>query len=198
MRVLDRDGARGLTMRGVAAELGVAAASLYGHVASKEELVQLVLDRFFGRIPLSLPGATWQEQLKEFMRTVRQLFLEHPGTAELTLGRVPSGPNFLLRLETLLGVLLAAGLPGWVAAYAGDLLGLYVGAYVFEETMGEHTPDFSSDVASQMQAWLAALPVDRFPHTVALAKAITAGDVDERFEWGADVIIRGLGTYVEE
>jgi TetR/AcrR family transcriptional regulator, tetracycline repressor protein len=196
-RVLDRDGARGLTMRNVAAELGVAAASLYGHVANKEELVQMVLDRVFDRLPTSYPGLSWQEQLKEFLRTVRRTFLEHPGLAELTLGRVPAGPNFLVHLESLLQILHDARLPDRIAAFTGDLLGLYVGAYVYEETMQHSAQEMGPDRLKAMSDWFASLPPDRFPRTVALATTLTSGDSDERFEWGADVLIRGLATYAE-
>ncbi len=195
IRVLDRDGTKGLTMRAVAAELGVAAASLYGHVANKEELVQLILDRLFAELPTSYPGDTWQEQLKEFMRTTRRLFLAHPGSAELTLGRIPLGPSFLVHLEALLGIARAAHLPDRVTAYAGDLLGLYIGAYVYEETLGDRA--MTPEMVAGMGEWFASLPADRFPNTVALAGAMTAGDSDERFEWGADVLIRGLASYAE-
>ena len=196
VRVLDRDGAKGLTMRRVADELGVAAASLYGHVANKEELIQLVLDRLFAELPLTLPGDTWQEQLKAFMRRAREIFRSHPGSAELTMGRVPMGPNFLVHLESLLAVGRAAGLPDRVVAFAGDLLGLYIGAFVFEETMADQA--MTPEVAEAMGAWFASLPAARFPNIRALAGVMTAGDNDERFEWGADVLIRGLGTYVDD
>jgi AcrR family transcriptional regulator len=196
IRVLDRAGAKGLTMRAVAAELGVAAASLYGHVTNKEELVQLILDRLFGELPTSYPGDTWQEQLLEFMRTTRRLLLSHPGSAELTLGRVPIGPNFLVHLESLLGIARSARLPDWVAAFAGDLLGLYVGAFVFEETMSDQA--MTPDVVAAMGKWFASLPAEQFPNTVALAGAMTAGDNEQRFEWGAEVLIRGLASYAED
>jgi TetR/AcrR family tetracycline transcriptional repressor len=193
IRVLDRDGSKGLTMRRVADELGVAAASLYGHVANKEELIQLVLDRLFGELPTTFSGDTWQEQLKEFMRTVRRLFLAHPGSAELTMGRVPLGPNFLVHLESLLKIGRAAGLPDRIVAFAGDLLGLYIGAYVFEETMADQA--MTPEAVDAMGKWFASLPPAHFPNILALAGIMTAGDSNERFEWGVDVLIRGLGTY---
>jgi AcrR family transcriptional regulator len=194
IRVLDRDGASGLTMRAVAQELGVAAASLYGHVASKEELVQLVLDRVLSSLPIEYTGDTWQEQLKAFMRAVRSLFRAHPGAAQLTMGRIPIGPNFVVHLEALLGVGRAAGLPDQALAFAGDLLGLYVGAYTYEESLEEQAT--SVEFVDAMRAWFSSLPPDRFPNVVALAPVLTAGDADERFEWGLDVLIRGLGTFV--
>jgi TetR/AcrR family tetracycline transcriptional repressor len=43
-----------------------------------------------------------------------------------------------------------------------------------------------------------SLPADRFPNTVALAGTLTAGSADDRFEWGLDVIVRGLATYLKD
>ena len=59
LQVLETDGGDALTMRRVADEIGVSASSLYGYVANKEELVQLVLDRIFEELvppPEAAPG----------------------------------------------------------------------------------------------------------------------------------------------
>ena len=42
--------------------------------------------------------------------------------------------------------------------------------------------------------YFASLPADRFPHTVALADELVSGGPDERFEFGLDVIVRGLAA----
>jgi hypothetical protein len=49
-----------------------------------------------------------------------------------------------------------------------------------------------------MGKWFASLPAEQFPNTVALAGAMTAGDNEQRFEWGAEVLIRGLASYAED
>jgi TetR/AcrR family tetracycline transcriptional repressor len=109
------------------------------------------------------------------------------------MGRVPLGPNFLVQLESLLKIGRAAGLPDRIVAFAGDLLGLYIGAYVFEETMADQA--MTPEAVDAMGKWLASLPPAHFPNILAVAGIMTAGDSNERFEWGADVLIRGLGTY---
>lgn len=46
-----------------------------------------------------------------------------------------------------------------------------------------------------MRQYFAALPVDRFPNVVSLAGPLTAGsEGDERFEFGLDVLVRGLAA----
>ena len=71
LTLLDRDGLAGLSMRKLADELGVGAASLYWHVGDKEELLGLLLDRIVGETQLVEPDpGNWQEQVKEMGREV--------------------------------------------------------------------------------------------------------------------------------
>ena len=58
LQVLEKDGGEALTMRRVADQIGVSASSLYGYVANKEELVQLVLDRIFEEVEVP-PTGSW-------------------------------------------------------------------------------------------------------------------------------------------
>jgi TetR/AcrR family tetracycline transcriptional repressor len=51
---------------------------------------------------------------------------------------------------------------------------------------------------AQMQEWFLSLPPDQFPNMLALAGAMVEGTIDERFEWGLDLLIRGLATYVSD
>jgi AcrR family transcriptional regulator len=199
LAIVEEAGADALTMRRVADRLGVAAASLYGHVANKEELIQLLLDRVFGEMAVPDREATdWQAEGLQWLREARTVFRRHPGVAGLTLGRIPLGVNSLVRMEALLAIVRRAGLPDQQAAYVGDLFGLYLGAFVQEEDMmaksaaGQPPEDF----AASFKAWLAALPAEQFPNMVALAGPLAAGSVDERFEWGLDVLIRGLATFI--
>ena len=53
------------------------------------------------------------------------------------------------------------------------------------------------EFVGQFAAWMRSLPADRFPNTVALSQELVAGDGDQRFEWGMNVIIRGLATYLD-
>jgi len=195
LRVLEADGGEALTMRRVADEIGVSASSLYGYVANKEELVQLVLDRIFEDIAVP-PTSSWQETLKELGRAMLAMYRRHPGVAALTLGRVAVTPSMLAMGERILAELRAAGLPDQVAAFAGDLGGLYVGAIAYEQDV---TPlaGQEKDFLAQFTAWMKSLPADRFPNTVALADTLVSGNAHDRFEWGLDVLVRGLATYLE-
>jgi AcrR family transcriptional regulator len=201
LKVIEADGGDALTMRRVADEIGVSASALYGYVANKEELVQLVLEQIIGEIPQpgemndgAEPEGDWQDLMRTFAREMLGIFKRHPGVAGLTMGRVPFGPSMLKGSEYILGRLRAAGLPDQVVAYVGDLGGLYVGALAYEQ---EVTPIAEpGEFAAQAAAWMKSLPKDEFPNTVELADLLVAGSPEDRFEWGLDVIIRGLASYL--
>jgi len=197
LQVLEAGGGQALTMRRVADQIGASASSLYGYVANKDELVQLVLDRIIAEIEFPpADGNSWQERLKDFGRAMLGVFRRHPGVAELTLGRVPWGPSMLAMGERMLAELRAAGIPDQVAAYVGDLAALYVGAFAYEQDVMS-MPGPGDDQRGQMAAYLRSLPVGHFPNTVALADEIVAGEGDDRFEWGMDVLVRGLASYLQ-
>jgi AcrR family transcriptional regulator len=198
MTVLDRDGLTGLSMRKLADELGVGAASLYWHVGDKEELLGLLLDRIVGETEVPEPDPeNWQEQVKEMGRESRRLLQRHRDAAQISLGRIPVGPHSMPVLERYLAVLVAAGLPSRVIAHAADMFALYVGGFAFEESM--RVPPLGDERAGQEQLaeYFRSLPPDEFPSLVALAGDLTAGDNDERFEFALELLVRGLEAMAE-
>jgi AcrR family transcriptional regulator len=199
LRVLDAEGVDALTMRRVASELGTGAGALYWHVASKEELLVLLIDQVAGELELPEPDpARWQEQLKEAGRGMRALMKRHRDVARISLGRIPLGPNTIRVAEWQLGLMRAAGVPDRTAALTGDLFALYVGAFAYEESLGLQSPDGKQrsphEIVAMIGEYFASLPADRFPNIAALSDELVAGDPDERFEFGMDVLIRGLAA----
>jgi AcrR family transcriptional regulator len=185
-----------LNMRAVAERLGTGPASLYAHVSGKDELVALMIDRLAGAIYVPEPGkGPWQDQVKEVIRGIRRELARHRDLAFGSLGNIPTGPNSLRVINGVLGVMREARLPDQVIAFAVDILPLYATATAFEETLrslkdnpGEEGAAFHAEI----HRYFAALPVDRFPHIVALAGALASGEGDDRFEFGLDALIRGV------
>jgi AcrR family transcriptional regulator len=187
--LLERDGLQGLSMRRLAQELGSGAASLYWHVGDKEELLGLLLDRIVGEAqPPDPDPENWQGTVKELARATRRHLARRRDAAQLSLGRVPTGPNSLPVLERNLAVLAASGLPPHVVAYAADMFALYVGAFAYEESLsheGQASPE-------QIGEYFRSLPPDQFPTLNRLADELVAGDVDARFEFAIELLVRGL------
>jgi AcrR family transcriptional regulator len=191
LRVLDEEGLDAISMRRVAQALGTGVASLYAHVANKEQLMQLVLDRIYGE--LTVPPADperWQEQLKDFARDLRALFLRHRDVARITFGPMPVGPNFVVVLERFLAILDAGGVRGPLVGATGDILSLYAQAFALEESASYAATTKPGGAA--ISDYLSALPADRFPHVIAIAAMMQDGNADDRFELGLDLLIRGI------
>jgi hypothetical protein len=166
-------------------------------VGSKDELLELVVERVIGEVPPFAPAdpERWQEQLKEMARAIRAVFSRHRDVARASFARIPLGENALLGSEWLLSVLRAGGLPDNVVALAADLLPMYVMAVCYEESLyasEDVTPEVMRSYVDNMSRYFASLPPDRFPNLVALAGPLTEGGGDERFEFGLDVLIGGL------
>ena len=193
--LLDREGIAGLSMRRLAKELDVGAASLYWHVGDKEELLGLLLDRIVGESEVPDPDpANWQEQMKELGRESRRLLQRHRDAAQISMGRVPVGPNSMPVMERNLAILVAAGLPPRVLSLGADMFALYVGGFAFEESLrGDESAD-----PEQLAEYFRSLPKKEFPTLVALADDLTAGDADERFEFGLELLVRGLEAMAKD
>ena len=91
-------------------------------------------------------------------------------------------------------MLAASNLPPRVIAYAADMFALYVGGFAFEESLrGDESAD-----PEQLAEYFRSLPKKEFPTLVALADDLTAGDADERFEFGLELLLRGLEAMAKD
>lgn len=118
LAVVDADGLAALTMRRLASEVGVEAASLYNHVRGKEDLLDAVVERARDemRLPEQWP-ADWRDGLALIFEAYLAMLLAHPHLIPLAGRRTAPGP-------TGIDLMVAEGLPRpdaedlWQAALA--------------------------------------------------------------------------------
>ena len=123
LTVISTDGAQALTMRALAARLGVVPGALYRHVRSKEELHDLVLDAVLAEVDCRAdPTQPWTAQVTALTHRLRAALEHHPGVAALLKTRDPLSPASLALAEAYLAPLLTAGLSGPEAALAFRLV----------------------------------------------------------------------------
>ncbi|NSC21574.1 TetR/AcrR family transcriptional regulator [Streptomyces albus subsp. chlorinus] len=195
LAVLDREGLEVLSMRKVAAEVGVAVSALYAHVRDKDELLQVMYEHVYTRFSVPDPDPdNWQEQVRELARQLRRLLLSHRDMARISMGRFPAGPNLVVQLERMLALFLAAGLPAPIATKAGDMLSLLVEGVVLETDMW-HERGIDDESDEEIRTYFAELPKERFPKLSEHGPAMFADSPESRFEVFLDVFISGLASY---
>ena len=202
LKILPAEGIDAVSMRRVATELGTGPASLYAHVAHKEELLELVFDEVVAEVHIPEPDpARWQEQVRRMWIDSHAALARNGDIARVALGRVPAGPHSMRVAEAVMTVLRAGGVPDKAIAWAVDVVGLYVVANAIEGAVyadRQRSDQERQEYWSRVGTYFSAMPADRFPTTVALAPLMMTGGGDERFAFGLDLIIGGLGSLVEE
>jgi AcrR family transcriptional regulator len=195
LAVIAQDGAQALTMRALAARLGVVPGALYHHVGNKQQLHDLVLDGVLAEVDLHLdPSLAWTDQLKVLATRLRQVLEAHPGVAGILKTRDPLGPNSLALAEAFLGPLQTAGFADREAGLAFFLLLDYTIGFavsspatsVNEQRVRDHA------IRSQLHQFFRSLPPDRFPALVALGEHVWVDNRDQRFTAGLQVLVDGL------
>jgi len=191
------EGLDAVSMRRIAQALDTGPASLYVYVANREELHELLFDAAIARIQTEpVDPKRWREQLKALGRRMVELMVDdYPGIAILAMTHIPVGDNALRVTESMLALLKAGGASDQSAAYAADLLSMYVTAIAFEQSLYAtrySDPEHEMHEVEKIARRFATLDAGRYPTMAAIAPFMTRGDGDERFELGMDVLINGL------
>jgi AcrR family transcriptional regulator len=89
-----------VTMRQVAQVLGVAPMTLYTYVPGKAELLDLMLDAAYARMPRAdTLGLPWRQRLSAIAAENMALFEAHPWAAAISTIRPPLGPGQMAKYE---------------------------------------------------------------------------------------------------
>jgi AcrR family transcriptional regulator len=194
LAVIGHDGVEALTMRGLAARLGVVPGAVYHHVRSKQQLQDLVLDSVLAEVDVHLdPSLPWVEQLKVLAQRLRRALEAHPGIAGILKTRDPLGPHSLALAEAFLRPLQLAGFGDREAGLAFFLLLDYTIGFAVSSPTSVNEQRVGDDaIRAQLHEFFRSLPPDRFPALVALGEHVWLDNRDERFEAGLDVLVDGL------
>ena len=209
--VADAEGPDAISMRRIARELRAGPMSLYWHVGSKEELLDLMLESIEAEVEVPEPSGDWRADLRAFARRTRAGMLAHRWAMEFLGGRPPSGPNDARNLERLLGVLDGLGLD---ARTTMDILGT-VATYVMgavireaQEIRGERDRELAEqnltegEISAEHERyrnWFVAS--GQYPHIARFMDEDVDPDDpetrDERFEFGLDCVLDGIAVRLQ-
>jgi AcrR family transcriptional regulator len=195
LAVIAEDGVQALTMRSLAARLGVVPGAVYRHVRNKQQLQDLLLDNVLAEIDVHLdPSLSWTGQLKVLAHRLRQVLEAHPGVAGILKTRDPLGPHSLALAEAFLEPLQAAGFGDRQAGLAFFLLVDYTIGFAVSGISTSANEQRVRDPATrtQLHRFFRSLPPDRFPALVTLGEHVWVDNRDERFNAGLDALVAGL------
>ena len=165
LALLAERGADAVTVRGIAARVGVAPNAVYTYFPDKAAVVQGLLEQLLGRVNhdrFADPSQPWRDRVRALALELRAELLAHPGAVHLMLARPPDGPHAKAVRETLLSILADAGLGSRAAADASHLITVHIlGSVAFE----------------------VAEPVD------------DPGVETRRFRWGLDRLLDGFAAH---
>jgi AcrR family transcriptional regulator len=189
----DADGLEAVSMARVAERLGFTTMSLYRHVASKDDLLALMLDAAT-QAPATLDGpfAGWREGLEHWCRELLLGLRRHPWVLDMPIGGPAMTPGQFTWLDRGLGALADTNLTEPEKASVVLLLN---GAVMWQARL-------SADIGPETtRAALLITPLvdaERFP---ALRKALDAGifeddSIESDLEFGLDRVLDGIDRLV--
>lgn len=184
VQVGDQGGLAAVTMRSVAAALGTGAGSLYRHVRSRVELIDLMVDHVAGEYALGSPTGDWALDLAEVVEQGLAIHHRHPWLVDVATAPVP-GPNGVRFIEHVLEVLVEHSAPDARKLVAMAVMNALITAFARHDSVGrdaaraiDQARYLSAVVTPQTHPRLAALSApasasgaEAFPSIVVAAVA---------------------------
>ncbi|MET9509485.1 TetR/AcrR family transcriptional regulator C-terminal domain-containing protein [Streptomyces flavidovirens] len=205
--IADTEGLSALSMRGVAARLGVSAMSPYRYVPSKDDLILLMADTAFGEesYPANAPEE-WRSRIELGARTLWTLYRKHPWLAQIgSLTRPLLVPNLMVHGEWVLRALDGHGLDPTKLFDIHVLLYSHVQGLAVHLEMEAHAAAATGQsedqwMDSRTPALRELVESGRFPTFTKVVGAFEDGydlRLDALFEFGLKALLDGLTSIVE-
>ncbi|MBL7500160.1 TetR/AcrR family transcriptional regulator C-terminal domain-containing protein [Frankia sp. CNm7] len=188
--VLREGGMDALTLRCVAERLDTTIASLYRHIASRDELIALIADHVMGDIRLDRTGRGWRADIEALMRDFRRIGIDQPLPSSAR-NRSGYGPNMLRVVDAALRLFLEAGLTEKKAGYATiTMLELMASSAVLRVHRGQASGRAKgSDGFGEL---LDQLPADQFTALRTSGDFYVSAQADDIFEHSMALFLDGV------
>jgi AcrR family transcriptional regulator len=190
LAIADERGLEAVTMRAVAARIGVTAMALYPYVKSKDDLLDGLVGRLLAELSLPDPAEPWQDRLRAIGRSARETARRHPAVMPLLFARPAVTPDAVRVVETLYQALLDAGVPDEEVARVERLLSTFVVGYAISEASGRFTGRDPSERGAVLERRAMLQGVDLPSHRRLAPKLETAVSWEAEFETDLDDLER--------
>ncbi|MCD0449420.1 TetR/AcrR family transcriptional regulator C-terminal domain-containing protein [Actinocorallia sp. API 0066] len=189
--VIERDGAKALSMRKVAAELGVGTMSLYTHVPDRDALIEEIAQTVLAGIDApeaTSPNQDWKVNARAMVGAFRAAARRHPRSMHLVLTRKLELEFSWRAAERALSLLVAAGFDGETSVRVIRTLMSYAIGCQMVAGGALDTPDRLPDTALR--------PIrddpDLFPRSLALIEQLLNPDPEADFTTGLEMLLAAM------
>jgi AcrR family transcriptional regulator len=195
----DNAGIDSLSMRQLAADLGVVPMALYKHVANKEQLLDGMVDVIVGEIDPPTGGTDWKTAIRQRILSARRALLRHPWASRVIESRTTPTPAVLEYLNSIVGTFRAGGFSVDLTHHVLHALGSRMWGFTQELFPASPSPDPAIQTATQA-AMLRDMTA-RYPYLVEIATAVAHDeesvvgqgcDDQYEFEFALDLLLDGF------
>jgi len=163
VKIVRAGGYEEMTIRSLAAELGVAPMSLYRHIRDKDDLLDEVVDRLLAKAwRPSAPEDDWQEWVIEAAAKLRSFLVSQPAALHVYLSHPVVSPAAIERMNTMLDVLRRAGADEETTRRAYGALHTYTIGFAALEASRARSAPATEEVSSLAQQLAAYTTTDQF------------------------------------
>ena len=192
VRLVDREGLAALTMRRLGSELQVEAMSLYTYFATKEEILNEMVDLLFREVVVPPDDPDWEHFSRELFDAVRRVLLSHPNAVPLLVTRSPRSRSALAPIEASVRSLRQAGFDSATALDGYRVLMSFTVGYLLQEVGRSDQTNVDPDSWGTGFYALSDLTRDETPHLLELAPVALQRQADEQFTMGLGLVLTGL------
>ncbi|GAA5169865.1 TetR/AcrR family transcriptional regulator C-terminal domain-containing protein [Pseudonocardia eucalypti] len=186
--LIERDGADELSMRRVAAELGVGTMSLYNHVPNKAALLDAVAEHIMaGMVYADDPAVDWRDQTRTLARAFREVARRYPRSVQLVITRQPKSSVGLQSMEMALAAVRTAGFDDRTAVQlVRTFVAFVLGSLINEVSVKERGAP-PAEFASELER-------AHYTNVRAVLPILMVHDHDSDFEFGLELLISAMAA----
>lgn len=181
--IADEKGLAAVTLRGIAARLGVHVTSLYNHVPTKDAVLDEMVKALVIEAKLPTGSLAWQDWVRQFAAALRALARKHPGAFEAFHYVPAQGEKAVEVLEDALQAFRSGGFDPMTSYNAIKATSVAVLGLVLDDTARGRGGERETD--------LAGLPAERFPQVHEIARVTDEADT---FAYLVDALIAGFAA----
>jgi len=202
LAIADAEGLASVSLRNVAANLGVGPMRLYRYLSTKEQLLDLMVDAVYGEMSsVDSTNSDWRGALRSIAHRTRTVARRHPWFTDLLGGRPHFGPNALAHHEQIFGAV--NGTPGFehidnVMRAIRTVFAYVIGAISSEASQLRNERESTLDEAQ----WRAAswpyiqrlIATGRYPMLEKIVRDATHQSPDVEFDEGLECVLDGIAA----